>query len=147
MLRAAVDRRWSASSARPAAARSRAGQELPDADVRFWSAPGYQQIAHMPSILEVNSRRPRCLQCGCLADVVEVQDLEDRRELARMRASDEFLRFIPRIREITGCGVAEAKATYLHLAKIDRQCHRCSARLEPGDVVDCPKCRSLNLIW
>ncbi len=101
----------------------------------------------MLSIFEVNSRRPRCRQCGCLADVVAVEEGADRRELFDIYTADQFLRFVPRIREISGCGIGEAKATYLHLAAAGRKCHRCSTLLGLGEIVDCSKCESLNLVW
>ena len=101
----------------------------------------------MLSLLDVNSRRPRCRQCGCLYDLVEVDEPADRRELAGLHASDDFLQFMPRIRQMTGCGVGEAKATYLHLAKVGGQCHRCGTPLPSADIVDCAKCKSLNLVW
>ena len=41
--------------------------------------------SHMMSLREVKSRSPRCHQCGCLYDLVDVQDPADRRELERQR--------------------------------------------------------------
>ena len=101
----------------------------------------------MLSLLDVNTRRPRCRQCGCLYDMVEVADERDRRELAELHAANEFLQFVPRIRQLTRCGIGEAKATYLHLAKAGRECHRCDTPLASGEIVDCAKCKSLNLVW
>lgn len=101
----------------------------------------------MLSLRDVNSRRPRCRQCGGLYDLVEVPEPADRRELARLHESDAFLQFMPRIRQITGSGVGEAKATYLHRAKVGGQCHRCGAPLPSADIADCAKCKSLNLVW
>ena len=101
----------------------------------------------MLSLLEVNARRPRCRQCGSLSDMVEVAGHADRRELAGLHAANEFLQFVPRIRQLTQCGIGEAKATYLHLAKSGGQCHYCGTPLASADIVDCAKCKSLNLVW
>jgi len=59
----------------------------------------------------------------------------------------EFLKFVPAIRSLSNCGIGEAKATYQHLAKPGRKCHHCNTELGQGPIVDCTKCRAVNLIW
>jgi hypothetical protein len=100
----------------------------------------------MLTLAEVNARRPRCLQCGCLYDLIEPSERAEREVLLAMLERAEFPQFVQALRSVTGCGVGEAKATYLHLTK-STKCHRCEASLPLGTVVDCPKCKALNLCW
>ena len=101
----------------------------------------------MLTISAVNQRRPRCRQCGCLSDFASVKTAAHRAELFEIFSHNEFLKFVPRIRELTSCSIGEAKATYLHLALSGSTCHRCKALLPVGEVVDCSKCKSLNIVW
>jgi hypothetical protein len=60
---------------------------------------------------------------------------------------NDYLEFVQKILKLTGCEISEAKATYLHLAAPGRKCHRCESALEQGNIVDCKKCNSVNIIW
>jgi ribosomal protein L40E len=45
-------------------------------------------------------------------------------------------------------GLGDAKAIISHLSGEGGVCHRCGTRLnEAGEEQNCPKCRSLNLLW
>jgi hypothetical protein len=101
----------------------------------------------MLTISAVNQRRPRCHQCGCLSDLASVDEPSHQAELFEIFTRSAFLEFVPRIRALTNCSVGEAKATYLHLALAGRICHRCKTSLPSGTVVDCPKCKALNVVW
>src|SRR5262245_46027910 len=101
----------------------------------------------MLTIAIANQRRPRCLRCGCLADLASVDEPARQAELFEIFSRNEMAKFSARIRELTNCSLAEAKATYLHLALAEGICHRCRTPLPPGSVVDCPKCQSLNVVW
>jgi GNAT superfamily N-acetyltransferase len=49
------------------------------------------------------------------------------------------------IREETGAGLLEAKATYEHLTMAAGHCHWCKASIPMVDYIDCPECRALNI--
>jgi Zn finger protein HypA/HybF involved in hydrogenase expression len=54
--------------------------------------------------------------------------------------------FIAMLRELTGCGLEDAKGTMLHIATKADNCHWCHQPIPPeGIVADCPWCRSLNV--
>jgi hypothetical protein len=50
------------------------------------------------------------------------------------------------IRDATGTGLRESKATVLHLVRNPGHCHKCQDPLPSGDLVECPGCRSLNIV-
>jgi hypothetical protein len=113
----------------------------------FTNTRQFYSLGLMLTISTANQRRPRCRQCGCLSDFASVEDPSHQAELFEIFAHNEFLKFVPRIREFTNCSIGEAKATYLHLALAGRVCHRCQELLPSGEVVDCSKCHSLNIVW
>ncbi len=100
----------------------------------------------MLTVAEVNRRSPRCVQCGCLFNLIDVHAL-DQPQLRVLHGQNQFPLFAKALLELTNCTVGEAKATYLHLAPTSGACHRCGSVLPPGAVVDCPKCKSVNLVW
>jgi hypothetical protein len=54
--------------------------------------------------------------------------------------------FIVELRKLTGCGLADAKATLHHIAIQPGVCHWCGSALgSEAPIVDCARCRSLNL--
>lgn len=99
------------------------------------------------SIQEINTRRPRCPRCGCLADMVWIASTEERRCLAVIRGEEGAIAFARALREATGCSIAEAKATDHHLTTRAAGCHRCKEPLPIEGIVDCPKCHSANLVY
>jgi hypothetical protein len=99
------------------------------------------------TIDKVNKRRPRCRQCSCPADMIWVEDKDERLHLLMLRREKGTMEFLCRLREVANCGLAEAKATCLHLALPDRRCHKCNSGLSEGTIVDCESCDSVNLIW
>jgi hypothetical protein len=61
---------------------------------------------------------------------------------------DMHIEAIRLIRNDTGCGLGEAKATEMHIMKRAGECHWCRGPLSEGEIVDCPRCRSLNIsLW
>ena len=101
----------------------------------------------MLTIAEVNQRRPRCAKCGCTADLLDIQDAALRQELLVLLRQELHVDFVKLFVLRVGCQLINAKATHEHIARAERKCHRCKTPLEPGDVVDCLKCRSVNLVW
>jgi Zn finger protein HypA/HybF involved in hydrogenase expression len=56
------------------------------------------------------------------------------------------MQLISLLRHLTGCSLADAKATVQHLAPKAVICHRCSRVIPPELLLaDCPSCGSLNL--
>jgi ribosomal protein S27E len=53
--------------------------------------------------------------------------------------------FIDALRESTGCGLSEAKGVALHVVRTLGRCHRCNGEIRDRLLVDCPRCRSLNI--
>lgn len=99
------------------------------------------------NIDEVNQREPRCKQCGCLSELIWVDDKVGRAALHAKAAKADFLGFVPAIRAMTSCSIGEAKATFMHVALPGRRCHQCKSVLGDGAIVDCLRCKSLNLVW
>ena len=99
------------------------------------------------NIDEVNQRSPRCTRCTCTSELVWVKDDDDRASLYAKVAKDDFLGFVPAIRTMTSCSIGEAKATFMHVALSGRRCHWCKSELSEGAIVDCQRCKSLNLVW
>jgi ribosomal protein S27E len=60
--------------------------------------------------------------------------------LARSR-----IEFIGALREATGCELADAKGVAGHVVSTPRHCHRCKREIRDRLLVDCPRCRSLNI--
>ena len=50
------------------------------------------------------------------------------------------------IRKDTGCGLAEAKGTWMHLVKKEGECHWCRGAIPVAELVDCPRCEALNIV-
>ena len=99
------------------------------------------------TIDQVNARRPRCARCGCLGDIAWTNDPKLRETLLRLDSNDDVMAFFSTVRQHTGCGLGEAKALRMHLANPNRTCHRCGEPLSDGEVVDCAKCQSVNIVW
>jgi hypothetical protein len=68
----------------------------------------------------------------------------DRRLLASL-GRKKPIEFIRGLREVTGCGLGDAKAVLQHLTHQRGCCHRCSAEVAFDDLVDCEACGSLNI--
>lgn len=49
------------------------------------------------------------------------------------------------LRESTGCGLADAKAMAGHVVSKLGFCHRCGREIRDRLLVDCPRCRALNI--
>ncbi len=101
----------------------------------------------MLQITDVNERRPRCKRCGCLANLVWVDDPAERRELLAVLRQGKTVSFINLLRSKTGCELSEGKATAQHIAGEGGVCHRCGTSLGGAGIWDCSKCSSTNLIW
>jgi len=98
----------------------------------------------MLSLEEVNSRTPTCRKCEGCFHVAVPTDPAARRRLGEARAANGVL-FIRDLRQFTGAALADAKGVMLHVVRQNRECHSCGARLGPGALTDCPRCRSLNI--
>jgi len=55
------------------------------------------------------------------------------------------IEFIDALREATACGLAEAKRVAGHMMSTLGRCHRCNREIRDRLLVDCPRCRSLNI--
>jgi hypothetical protein len=49
------------------------------------------------------------------------------------------------LRDDTGCGLAEAKGTFLHITWQPGTCHWCKKEISVVELVDCPHCSALNI--
>ena len=89
----------------------------------------------------------KCQKCG--ADV-PIPDLPAgaRKSIAAVAHDTGKLQAILELRDGARIGLRDAKAIVLHLSGEGGACHRCGTRLkEAGEEQNCPKCRSLNLLW
>jgi hypothetical protein len=94
---------------------------------------------------EANERRPRCRECGCLADFVFVSDQTERKRLGELISQGRTMTFMDQLQRTTGCSILESKATYTHLIGRDGLCHRCHSTVPDGDIADCPNCGAVNI--
>jgi len=89
----------------------------------------------------------KCQKCG--ADV-PVPDLpaELRKSIAAVAHGTGRLQAMLELKDGARIGLGDAKAIVFHLSGEGVACHRCGTRLnEAGEEQNCPKCRSLNLLW
>ena len=88
-----------------------------------------------------------CQRCG--ADVpMPNLSAEMKRKIIGIAHRVSRIRALMELRDQAGLGLAEAKSVAMHLSDEGHKCHRCHGDLfDEKDVVDCPKCRSLNLRW
>jgi hypothetical protein len=97
----------------------------------------------MPSVEVVNQRTPTCLHCEGRFRVV-LPAKGDQESLAAAFARSRF-EFMGAVRERTGCSVLDAKGMAGHVVATLGRCHRCGHEIRDRLLVDCPRCRSLNL--
>jgi ribosomal protein S27E len=97
----------------------------------------------LPSIDLINQRTPTCLGCEGRFRVV-LPTKSDQESLALVFARSR-IEFIDALREATGCGLPEAKGVAGHVVSTLGHCHRCNHEIRDRLVVDCPRCRSLNI--
>ena len=90
------------------------------------------------------------LKCQrCRADV-PVPDLsaDARKDVAGIADRVGRMQAILDLRNGAGLSLDDAKAIVSHISGAGGVCHRCGARLTEGEEEqNCPKCRSLNLVW
>lgn len=55
------------------------------------------------------------------------------------------IEFMTALRESTACSLADAKAMAEHVVSTLGCCHRCGREIRDRLLVDCPRCRALNL--
>jgi hypothetical protein len=55
------------------------------------------------------------------------------------------IEFMNALRESTACGLADAKAMAEHVVSTLGCCHRCGRDIRDRLLVDCPRCRALNI--
>src|SRR5690349_16100401 len=87
-----------------------------------------------------------CQKCGGLFQAVLPDRPEDERELARLFEQEQHMEFIRVLRSKTGCELKDAKGTMQHISRDGRHCHRCHTELTTGKIVDCQKCRAMNIV-
>jgi hypothetical protein len=87
-----------------------------------------------------------CPQCRSLVLMLEDAGPDKRVEIAKLAHSRGPIAAIKRVRAVTGCDLAQAKATVLHICAAGPSCHKCGSKLEAGTLL-CPQCFSVNLTW
>jgi cysteine-rich CPCC protein len=95
------------------------------------------------SIELINQRTPTCFRCEGRFRVV-LPTRSDQESLALVLERSRMA-FIDALRESTGCGLSEAKGVALHVVRTLGRCHRCNGEIRDRLLVDCPRCRSLNI--
>ena len=95
----------------------------------------------------VNVRPRRCERCGCLAPFAEPDEAIAKRELHGIAVQKETMKFIARLREITRCHLASAKAVFAHITTERGVCNWCSKQIPVVEYVDCAQCKSFNIWW
>jgi hypothetical protein len=95
------------------------------------------------AIESLNERTPTCFRCEGHFRVV-LPTKSDQDGLAVVWARSRF-EFIAALREVTGCSLADAKGVAGHVVTTPGHCHRCNREIRDRLLVDCPRCRSLNI--
>ncbi len=91
------------------------------------------------------SRETPCRKCKSAFRVHGPLDGPAVSDLRDLLQAGKPISAIQRIRELTGAGLRDAKAMYEHLAIRRGECRQCRAPLLDTPVVDCPRCRALNI--
>lgn len=99
----------------------------------------------MLTVDDINRRRHACLRCCGSFKIAGPLTASLRRKLAVMLDEGQLVLAIRTIREETGAGLVEAKATYQHLTLAAGKCHWCRSQIPAEDYIDCPACRALNI--
>ena len=109
--------------------------------------PGVGQLRYCGSITRIQMTALKCQKCGAAVPVPDLPT-ESRRSIAAVAHDTGRLQAMLELRDGARIGLGDAKAIVLHLSGKGGACHRCGTRLnEAGEEQDCPKCRSLNLLW
>jgi ribosomal protein S27E len=95
------------------------------------------------SIEFVNQRQSTCLRCEARFRLV-LPTRGDQESLAAVFACSR-IEFMSALRESTGCGLVDTKAMAEHVVSKLRCCHRCGREIRDRLLVDCPRCRALNI--
>jgi len=98
----------------------------------------------MLSIESVNQRPRTCLRCEGKFHVILPVGRGEQESLAGILARSR-VELIDALRESTGCGLVDAKGVVQHVATMHGRCHRCGEAIRDRLLVDCPRCRSLNI--
>jgi hypothetical protein len=96
-------------------------------------------------LVEINGRPDACLRCGGLFKIAGPLSDALRTRLAVLMDEGQGITAIRIIREETGAGLRDAKATYEHLTLEAGRCQWCKSVIPTADYVDCPNCRALNI--
>ncbi len=108
---------------------------------------GVGQLQMSERLTPISMKSLKCQKCGA---EVPVPDLpaQSREGIATTAHGVGRLQAMLELKDGARIGLADAKAIALHLAGEGGTCHRCGTRLTDGaGEQDCPKCRSLNLMW
>jgi hypothetical protein len=87
-----------------------------------------------------------CPQCRALILLLEDIPAAIRTEIARLRQDVQMINAIKRLRAVSDCGLAQAKANVQHICLAGPACNKCAAPLQSGSLL-CPACFSVNLSW
>lgn len=88
-----------------------------------------------------------CKRCGASWSIPTDIGESVRREIASLLRNNEVAHAIKRLREVTGLGLADAKAVELHITREAGKCQWCGSSLPGGAAVICQSCQSLNYDW
>ncbi len=94
---------------------------------------------------DLQRRGIACLRCHSNVPLAGPLSAEGRERVADAIRRNMSMEAIQIIRTDTGSGLVEAKNTELHLVKKPGECHWCKSPIPTGELVDCPRCRSLNI--
>jgi hypothetical protein len=89
-----------------------------------------------------NTRCPKCRGEWLTPSLSEAECTE----LLDLLVADRIA-FIRRLRELSGIGLASAKAIMMHMSLPPGRCNWCKGALSPSPTVICPQCSSLNFFW
>lgn len=94
---------------------------------------------------ELQRRGRACLRCRSDVAFAGPLSADARERVAEAVRRDLRVEAIRLIRADTRAGIAEAKGTALHLVRRPGECHWCRCEIAADELVDCPRCGSLNI--
>lgn len=95
---------------------------------------------------DLRARVMPCLRCRSTKPIAGPFSAEGRQRIAVAFKDHRVMELMEAIRKDTGCGLAEAKGTWLHLVKKEGECHWCRGAIPVAELVDCPRCEALNIV-
>ncbi len=94
---------------------------------------------------DLSVREHPCVRCRRRFTVAAVANHPRRGSVLALMREGNNVSAIMLIRELTSCGLPDAKATFEHLVIAPGECHTCGHQVLGERLEDCPACGALNI--